>query len=80
MELSASPGYTTRVTALIPALAAEDRIVRQVAAEILGRLGPDAQAAIPALVRALHDSHGWVREAAAQALQKIDPHENQSRP
>src|SRR5207248_1248033 len=55
---------------LIGALASEDRAVREVAAKTLGRIGPAARCAVPALTAALNDPHGWVREAAAQALAK----------
>jgi HEAT repeat protein len=58
--------------------------VRGIAATFLGRIGPDARAAVPALVGALRRTlgfradrfplHSWeVREIAA-AIQKIDPH------
>lgn len=61
------------VPVLVEALAADDGDLRGMAATVLGRIGPGAQAAIPFLVRALQDSNAWVREAAAHALQKVDP-------
>jgi HEAT repeat protein len=61
------------VSVLSEALTADDRVLREAAATTLGRIGPKARAAIPTLVRALQDRHGWLREAASQALQKIDP-------
>ena len=42
--------------------------IRQTAAEVLGDIGSPAQAAIPALVRALADESGRVRFHAAEAL------------
>jgi HEAT repeat protein len=57
---------------LAEALASGDRVLREAAATALGRIGPGARAAIPALVKATRDSHGWVREAALQALRKIE--------
>lgn len=48
--------------------------VRLGAAEALGALGPDAQEALPALASAVRDDdHLFVRTAAAQALERIDP-------
>jgi HEAT repeat protein len=61
------------VRALVTALAAEDRVLREAAARVLGRIGPGAGAAVPALVHALQDPNTWVRDAAAEALQNIDP-------
>jgi HEAT repeat protein len=61
------------VPALVEALAAGDRVLREAAATALGRIGPGARAAIPALVKATQDSHGWVREAAVGALKMVDP-------
>jgi len=37
----------------------------------LGVIGPDARAAVPALVEALNDSDGSVGRAAAEALDAI---------
>jgi HEAT repeat protein len=61
------------VPALVRALASDDRIEREAAANTLGRLGPAARDAVPALQTTLRDQHGWVRDAAARALRAIDP-------
>jgi hypothetical protein len=51
-----------------PDAEAEDRVP---AAEALGRIGPEAKEAIPALVKALRDEDKNVREAARWALENI---------
>jgi HEAT repeat protein len=61
------------VAPLADLLADPDRWVRLYAAGSLGRIGPDASAAIPRLQAALADTHGDVRFAARCALYKIDP-------
>lgn len=43
------------------------------AARALGKIGPGAQAAVPALLQALKDEDNDVREEARKALQRIDP-------
>ncbi len=58
-------------SALIQALTSDDGIVRQAAATTLGRIGPAARYAVPALTVALKDPHEWVREAAQQALSQM---------
>ncbi len=60
------------VPELIALLRDKDRIVRQTAAEILGRIGKGAQPAIPALHEASQkDSNRLVREAAERALERM---------
>ena len=59
------------VPGLVQVLSSGDRIQREAAAKTLGLMGIQAQSAIPALEKALEDSHGWVRDAAKQALQRI---------
>jgi HEAT repeat protein len=59
------------VPALIQALTAGDRAVRSSAAEVLGRIGPEAAAAVPALTQALQDEDAYVRRIAAYALAKV---------
>jgi HEAT repeat protein len=49
------------------------RTVREQAAFALGRIGPDARDAVPALRAALADEKGPMRDAAEQALRRIDP-------
>jgi HEAT repeat protein len=53
----------------------EDKYCAAVA-RALGAIGPDAKAAIPALLTALRDHSPAVRQAAAAALGKIDPNLN----
>jgi HEAT repeat protein len=43
------------------------------ATRAVGRIGPEAKAAVPALVDALKDPSAKVRECAREALTKIDP-------
>jgi HEAT repeat protein len=45
-----------------------DAGVRRSAAQALGRMGPQADTAVPALTAALADPNPGVRESAAQAL------------
>jgi HEAT repeat protein len=49
----------------------ENHRVRGKAAQVLGELGPVAAPAIPALTQALQDSYLNVRDAAAEALRRI---------
>jgi HEAT repeat protein len=58
---------------LIAKLSDEDRFERVEAARQLGRLGPEATAAVPALLRALGHQDKWLRVAAAQALGSLGP-------
>jgi threonine dehydrogenase-like Zn-dependent dehydrogenase len=53
-------------------LQAEDN-PRLVAAEELGRLGPEAKPAVPRLIQLLDDGNPQVRIGAAKALSQIDP-------
>ena len=50
-----------------------DRVAKEHAAIALGRIGPAAEAAIPALTKALEDDNRWVRDQARKALERIDP-------
>jgi HEAT repeat protein len=54
--------------------------VRVWAALLLGRLGPDARKAVPALTRALNDRDTFVRDAAASALGRIGPAAKEAAP
>ncbi len=47
--------------------------VRAAAARALGRIGPEAKAAVPALSKALKDNNADVRRAAARALKQMQP-------
>jgi HEAT repeat protein len=58
---------------LTEALKDNDARVRRVAAEVLGRIGPDAKTAVPGLLEACKDKDGTVREEAATAVKRIDP-------
>jgi RNA polymerase sigma factor (sigma-70 family) len=60
------------ITALAAALRDKD-LLRHNAAQTLGRLGPAAKPAVPALQASLNDAEPLVRIAAAGALWKIDP-------
>ena len=59
------------VPILIAALGDGDRYVRRYCAELLGNVGPDASAAIPALTQILKDAAQWERAGAERALKKI---------
>jgi HEAT repeat protein len=49
----------------------EESYVREVAARLLGEIGPDAESAVPALEKATKDESDEVREAATEALKRI---------
>jgi HEAT repeat protein len=66
-------------SSLIQALASDASAVRQAAATTLGRIGPPARYAVPALTAALKDPHDRVREAAAQALARMALQEDDGR-
>ena len=51
----------------------QDPAVRQMAARILARIGPDAVKAVPDLIELLQDRHPQVQRAAARALGQIGP-------
>ena len=55
---------------IVKVLKDKDRDVRWVAAWALGEIGD--QAAVPALSKALKDKHETVRDAAAEALKKLE--------
>ena len=59
------------VSALVPVLHDDHWWVRAVAANVLGRMGYEAQSATPALVALLKDEHWWVRRNAAEALRLV---------
>jgi hypothetical protein len=61
------------VPMLMNALQHRDPHVRLQAAQVLAKIGPEAQAAVPLLVAALDDHDPHVRRAAARALGQIGP-------
>lgn len=62
-----------RIQELVARLDEDDEFESVAAANALGRLGPDAAAAAPALARALRSPNKWLRVAAAEALGAIGP-------
>jgi len=56
---------------LIQMLGDSKSSLRRGAAKALGRIGPEAAAAIPALELMQHDEKSWIRWAATEALEKI---------
>jgi hypothetical protein len=63
------------VPQLLTALADQDPIIRQRAADVLARIGPEAQEATPRLIELLRDEQedDRVRKTAAWALGQIGP-------
>jgi WD40 repeat protein len=61
------------VSALAEALRHEHAVIRAGAADALAQLGPAAKAAVPLLLELTKDKSKVAREAAAAALEKIDP-------
>jgi CubicO group peptidase (beta-lactamase class C family) len=66
-----TPPDTAAVQLLVAALHSPDAAVREGAASSLGRLGPAAKEAIPALVATFTDEDLYLRGAAAVALGRI---------
>lgn len=66
------------VAALLKDLSAKDADNRAMAALALGRLGKDAEPAIPALVRLAKEDAKQVRNAAQQALAQLDRNEREA--
>lgn len=58
---------------LIQALRNRDPAVRKQAAEVLARMGSDAQPAVPDLIRLLDDEDESIRKEAARTLGRIGP-------
>lgn len=56
---------------VITVLSSEDGQTRYLAVRMLGYMGAYAKAAVPALTELLNDEDEWVRESAAEALEKI---------
>lgn len=60
------------VPGAITALENESLLVRICTASLLGKIGPDARSAIPALKKRLKDDDETVRERAQEAIHKIE--------
>jgi HEAT repeat protein len=56
---------------IIPLLKDDDWEMRRGGAWLLGKVGPDAKDAVPALTEALNDTNAAVRMKAAEAIKKI---------
>lgn len=68
------PAATNAIPALVNELKYQHPERRAWSAEYLGNMGPRAKTAVPALLLATTDDETqWVREAATNALLKIDP-------
>lgn len=61
------------VPALIEQLRNPDLRMRRQAAEILARIGPEAELAVPALLQALNDPDPDLRKSAIRAIGQIGP-------
>jgi hypothetical protein len=61
------------VPELVRALHSADPQLRERAAAVLGRIGPDAAPAVPELIRLLEDPDREVRQTAARTLGQIGP-------
>jgi tetratricopeptide (TPR) repeat protein len=72
LHMAALPLGTT-VLSLADTLRQGDRAERSFAVQALGRFGPAAAEAVPALIEALGDEVSWVRNDAIIALEKIGP-------
>ncbi len=61
------------VPTLVALLDSEESLRRLLAAELLGRIGSEARAAVPALRGRLDEGNDLVRDAVVKALRRIDP-------
>ncbi|MDX9708496.1 MAG: HEAT repeat domain-containing protein [Trichloromonas sp.] len=68
------------VPSLVEKLSDVNEVVRECAAEALGKIGPAASMAIPALMKALGDEAGEVQRSSACAIGKIDRAGNNALP
>jgi len=72
-KLGGSAGEDSQsVDALIEQLGSSDNFVQAEAADALGRMGPGAKKAVPALKKAQQSEYHNVRQAAEEALKKIE--------
>jgi len=63
---------------IVPLLKDQEWEMRRGGAWLLGKVGPDAEDAVPALTEALNDSNAAVRMKAAEALKRITGEERQA--
>jgi HEAT repeat protein len=68
------------VPELVRALRSGQQTLRITAAEILGKIGPEARDAAPALLEALKDPDYYLRSPAARALGRVHPPADQAIP
>jgi HEAT repeat protein len=66
-------GAVSEVTVIMERVNDNDQLVCCKALMILGDIGSEAKAAVPAILRALRDEDGLIRINACNALRKIDP-------
>jgi len=69
-DTSAAP--TAEVRVLVAQLGAGDARQKIAACQALAKIGPPAQAAVPALMELLHDDDGDLCNAAAAAMSSIE--------
>ena len=71
-DFKAAPALVKAIPALVDVLEHDhDESIRADAAKVLGRIGPRASAAVPALRDATKDQSAWVRSEAGEALTKV---------
>ena len=71
LKVSSKPRNKASVPIFIDALKDED--TRRYAMEVLGDIGADAEAAVPALIELLKDKNYWNRCVVVSTLEKIVP-------
>lgn len=77
---AAGPAGIEALDALIAALDAQDGVLRLRAAKAIGALGRAANRAVPAVGRLVLDANQTQRDAALEALRRLEPDAEQSRP
>jgi HEAT repeat protein/S1-C subfamily serine protease len=73
-------GATVDVAGLVKRLDSRDNRIRTKAIVTLGKIGPPARLAVPALLSTMKDSDDLVRKETAAALKKIGPPEKSEKP
>lgn len=71
-DTDAGAAPTAEVRALIAQLGSGDARQKTAACQALAKIGPPAQAAVPALMELLHDDDGDLCNAAAAAMSSIE--------